>query len=103
MYMIYLCAFSFQGVSKHNSEVPSVIGFFRKESHTSQGGSASRKNSELEQQHQASLNEADEETRRQKRSIRHSQFQRKHTLGHSTTEDTIPEDDTQSSTNYTKL
>jgi len=90
------------GVSKHNSEVPSVIGFFRKDSHVSQSGPASRKNSELEQQHHASLNEAELETRRQKRSLR--QFQRKNTYN-STTEDTIPEDETtQSSTgNYTKL
>jgi len=87
----------------HNSEVPSVIGFFRKDSHVSQSGSASRKNSELEMQHHASLNEAELENRRQKRSLR--QFQRKNTHSNSTTEDTIPEDETtQSSTNdYTKL
>lgn len=90
------------GVSNHNSEVPSVIGFFRKDSHVSQSGAASRKNSELEMQHHASLNEAELENRRQKRSLR--QFQRKNTLNNSTTEDTIHEDETtQSSTNYTKL
>merc|ERR1712083_327314 len=92
------------GVSKHNSEVPSVIGFFRKDSQASvAGGSGSRRNSELEMQHHASLNETDMENRRQKRSLR--QFQRKNTQGNSITEsDTIPEDETfQSSTNYTKL
>ena len=92
------------GVSKHNSEVPSVIGFFRKDSQASvAGGSGSRRNSELEMQHHASLNETDMENRRQKRSLR--QFQRRNTQNNSTTtEDTIPEDEiTQSSTNYTKL
>jgi len=93
------------GVSKHNSEVPSVIGFYRKDSQASVSadGSASRRNSELEMQHHASLNEADMENRRQKRSLR--QFQRKNTQGNSITEsDTIPEDETfQSSTNNTKL
>lgn len=93
------------GVSKHNSEVPSVLGFYRKDSQASVSadGSASRRNSELEMQHHASLNEADMENRRQKRSLR--QFQRKNTQGNSITEsDTIPEDETiQSSTNNTKL
>ena len=61
------------GVSKHNSEaeVPSVIGFYRKDSQASVSadGSASRRNSELELQHHASLNEADMENRRQKRLV----------------------------------
>ena len=59
------------GVSKHNSEVPSVIGFYRKDSQASVSadGSASRRNSELEMQHHASLNEADMENRRQKRLV----------------------------------
>ena len=66
MYIIFLL-----GVSKHNSEVPSVIGFYRKDSQASVSadGSASRRNSELEMQHHASLNEADMENRRQKRLV----------------------------------
>ena len=67
-YIIFLL-----GVSKHNSEaeVPSVIGFYRKDSQASVSadGSASRRNSELELQHHASLNEADMENRRQKRLV----------------------------------
>ena len=59
------------GVSKHNSEAPSVIGFYRKDSQASVSadGSASRRDSELEMQHHASLNEADMENRRQKRLV----------------------------------
>merc|ERR1711983_733288 len=78
--------------------------FFRKDSQASvspSGGSNSRRNSELEMQHQASLNEADMENRRQKKSLR--QFQRRNTLNTST-EETIPEDEAgQRSPKNTKL
>ena len=56
---------------RSSDEIPSVIGFFnRRESGASL---TSRKNSELEMQHQASLNEADIEARRQKKSLKKQQ------------------------------
>lgn len=87
---------------KHNSEIPSVIGFFRRDSQASTG-SGSRRNSELEMQHQYSLNEAELENRRQRKSLR--QFQRRNTQNTSM-EDTIPEVDSASAaetSNNTRL
>ena len=79
--------------SDHSNHVmPSVIGFFnnRRDSQVSSSVSGSRRNSELEIQHQACLNEGDMENRRQKKSLR--QFQRKNTMN-SSTEETILEND----------
>ena len=66
-------SFFFAGTktSNRHSDVPSVIGFFRRDSQLSnQAINSSRRNSELEIQHQSSLNEVELESRRQKRSLR---------------------------------
>lgn len=94
------------GVSNRATETPSVIGFFRRQdSQASSVGSGSRRNSELEMQHQASVSEADMENRRQKRSLR-NQFGRRNTHN-SSMEETIPEMEPTSSsttpTNNTRL
>lgn len=89
------------GVSRNNTEIPSVIGFFRRESQASVG-SASRHSSELEMQHQASLNEADMESRRQQKRSLKQRFQRRSTLNTSM-EETIPEAEAPASSNNTRL
>ena len=71
--MVPTYSFFFAGTktSNRHSDVPSVIGFFRRDSQLSnQAINSSRRNSELEIQHQSSLNEVELESRRQKRSLR---------------------------------
>jgi hypothetical protein len=75
---------------RHSDDHPSVVGFFRRDSQQSQtqggGEASSRRNSDLELQHQAGVSESDIERRRQKRSLRSQQ--RRNTL-----DDVIPEDE----------
>ena len=59
--------------TRHSDQPPTVVGFFRRGSQQSILSNNSRRNSELEIQHQSGISEADIENQRQKKSLRQKQ------------------------------